>query len=86
MTERLLRRTVNPGEPPGPSPAECLSDRELMVFELIGEGLSTREIAEKLYLAVKTIETYKEHIKAKLNLKNSPELSREATRWVLENR
>src|SRR5437763_569841 len=66
-------------------PSERLSDRELTVFQMIGQGLATREIAERLHLSVKTIETYREHIKAKLGLKNSAELSRHAAQWVLEN-
>jgi DNA-binding NarL/FixJ family response regulator len=63
---------------------DSLSDRELAVFELIGRGLTTRAIAEQLYLSVKTVETYREHIKVKLGLKNGAELARHATQWVLE--
>ena len=60
-----------------------LTDRELQVFELIGQGFDTREIAEKLRLSVKTVDTYKEHIKDKLNLKNATELIQQASRWEL---
>ena len=63
---------------------ERLSDRELSVYELIGRGFSTRKIAEHLHLSVKTIETYREQVKFKLNLRNAAELSREAVRWVVE--
>ena len=50
------------------SPIDSLSDRELEVFEMIGQGLTTRQIATKLDLSPKTVETYRENIKAKLNL------------------
>lgn len=65
------------------APVECLSDRELEVFGLIGEGLGTREIAERLSIAVKTVETYREHVKNKLGLESGPELARRAVAWVL---
>jgi len=65
------------------APVECLSDRELEVFGLIGEGLGTREIADRLGIAVKTVETYREHIKDKLALESAPELARRAVAWVL---
>lgn len=60
---------------------EKLSDRELEVFRLIGQGYSTRSIAESLHLSIKTIETYRSHIKEKLNLANATELVRSATNW-----
>ena len=66
------------------APVESLSDRELEVFGLIGEGLGTREIAERLGIAVKTVETYREHVKNKLGLESAPELARRAVAWVLE--
>jgi len=64
------------------SPLESLSDRELEVFRLIGEGHGTREVAEKLHLSIKTIETYRAHIKEKLGFKNANELFRAAVEWV----
>lgn len=66
-------------------PLDTLTDRELEVFELIGDGLTTREIASRLELSHKTIETYKENIKQKLSLKNAAELNRHAVQWNLEN-
>jgi DNA-binding NarL/FixJ family response regulator len=84
MTERLLRRASG-READAVLPGDTLSDRELTVFQMIGEGLPTREIATRLHLSVKTIETYRENIKAKLGLKNSAELSRHAAQWVLEH-
>jgi DNA-binding NarL/FixJ family response regulator len=61
---------------------ETLSDRELEVYRHIGHGRSTREIAERLHLSIKTIETYRAHIKEKLGLANASELVSNATRWV----
>jgi DNA-binding NarL/FixJ family response regulator len=85
MTERMLCRAVGSEEGSGESPVACLSDREIEVFEFIGHGLTTRQIAEKLDLSPKTIESYRENIKAKLNLKNGAELTQHAVRWVLES-
>jgi DNA-binding NarL/FixJ family response regulator len=65
------------------SPMELLSDRELEVFQLIGDGMGTRQVAEALHLSVKTIETHREHIKEKLGLRNANELLRHATHWAL---
>lgn len=60
---------------------ERLTDRELEVFRMIGKGFSTREIAEKLHLSIKTIGTYRERIKEKLNIKHANELVRCAVHW-----
>jgi DNA-binding CsgD family transcriptional regulator len=67
------------------SPVDRLSDRELEVFQSIGQGLTTRQIAGALGLSVRTIETHRENIKAKLNVRNSAELSRAAVQCVLES-
>jgi DNA-binding NarL/FixJ family response regulator len=56
------------------SPLDALSDRELEVLHLIGEGHGTRQIAEELHLSIKTVESYQSHLKEKLALKNSREL------------
>lgn len=64
------------------SPIQSLSDRELEVFTLIGKGFGTRQIAEKLCLSVKTVETYREHIKNKLKLSDATKLVRQAVNWV----
>lgn len=85
MTDRMLSRTVGALDDVRQSPVETLSDRELEVFEEIGKGVGTREIAQKLVLSPKTVETYRENIKAKLNLKNATELTRHAVQWVLEH-
>ena len=67
-------------------PIDRLTDRELEIFRMIGKGLTTRQIAEKLHLSHKTIEGYRENIKAKLNLKNGAEVNLHAIQWVLENK
>jgi DNA-binding NarL/FixJ family response regulator len=86
MVEKLLHRAVSGNEPHERSNIETLSDRELEVFELIGQGLTTREIAKKLHLSIKTIETYRENVKSKLDLKTGGELTRHAVQWALEKR
>jgi DNA-binding NarL/FixJ family response regulator len=62
--------------------AAVLSDRELEVFELIGQGLGTRQISERLKLSTSTVETHRSHIKEKLNLGSATELVRAAVEWT----
>jgi len=64
------------------NPLEILSDRELEVFELTGKGESTKEIARRLHVSVKTIDTYRARIKEKMHLKTANELMRRAVQWV----
>jgi len=85
MTDRLLCRRSGGSSTESQSTIETLSDRELEVFEQIGLGLTTREVADKLLLSHKTIETYRENIKFKLSLLNATQLTRHAVQWVLEN-
>lgn len=63
-------------------PVEQLSDREMEVFELIGDGYTTRQIAARLNLSVKTIDSYREHLKIKLRIAAAPELLQHAIRWT----
>jgi DNA-binding NarL/FixJ family response regulator len=84
MTNRMLHRLVENDEKPGENPIDRLSDRELQVFELIGHGISTRNIAEQLHISVKTVETHRENIKHKLDLETNLELIRWAVQWVFE--
>lgn len=67
------------------SPIDLLTDRELEVFQLIGQGFGTREIAGKLHISVKTVENHRAHIKEKLNLKSAIELVQQATLWLQRN-
>jgi DNA-binding NarL/FixJ family response regulator len=64
------------------SPLGNLSDREFEVFQLIGQGKGTQQIAQKLHLSVKTVEVHRVNIKAKLKVESAPELIRFAVRWV----
>ncbi|MDG2385579.1 MAG: response regulator transcription factor [Pirellulaceae bacterium] len=85
MKDRLLNDLIDGGDSSQQSPVETLSDRELEVFTLIGRGLTTREVANRLHLSVKTIETHRDHIRAKMKISSSAELMRHAVQWVLEN-
>jgi DNA-binding NarL/FixJ family response regulator len=82
----MLRRAVGgPRQEATRSPLHALADRELEVFRLIGEGVKTAEIAERLHLSVSTIETYRDRIRQKLELSDGTKLAHYATQWVLEN-
>lgn len=86
MKEQMLCRSVGwQTSRTRDSSVESFTDRELDVFESIGKGLSVREIAEKLHLSPKTIETYRDRIKAKLHLNNSRQVMHHAIQWVLQN-
>ncbi|NIP27358.1 MAG: response regulator [Phycisphaerae bacterium] len=82
MAAKMVRKLVGGSPDVGVSAIERLSDRELEVFHLIGQGYGTRQIAERLHLSIKTIETYREHIKEKLNLADSSELLQYAIQWT----
>jgi DNA-binding NarL/FixJ family response regulator len=82
MTDRLLSGMVDAnGEK---RDIDSLSNRELQVFELIGEGVSSSQIAEQLNLSIKTIETHQAHIKKKLGLGSAHELNQRAIRWAMD--
>ena len=69
----------------GGQAADLLSDRELEILELVGSGLGTRQIAERLHVSIKTVESHREHIKTKLALKRATELVNYAYKWVNGN-
>ena len=77
----LLKRLSN-HETAKASPADLLADRELQVFELTGHGLNTRQIADRLHIGFKTVETYRARIREKLNLKDSTDLLQSAINWA----
>jgi len=79
---RMVQQYVRGSAGARPVVAE-LSDRELEVYRLIGEGHSTRQIAVELHLSVKTVETYQAHIKEKLSLRSARELVQHAIEWTL---
>ncbi|MFN7733324.1 MAG: response regulator [Pirellula sp.] len=84
LSKRLIQ-TAMCGQHPPTTPLEALSNRELEIFQWIGQGLSTSQIATKLFLSVHTVDTHRENIKRKLALKSASELTRAAVQWVLEN-
>lgn len=87
VATQMLNRFVDGTEDgAADSPVSSLSDRELEIVNLIGEGLPTREIAAKLFLSIKTVETHRVHIKRKLNLANATQLVQFCVRWVEENK
>ncbi|HLN27424.1 MAG TPA: response regulator transcription factor [Gemmataceae bacterium] len=86
MAEKMLHRAVGGSrEEVVHAPLDVLADRELEVFRLIGQGVKTADIAERLHLSIKTVETYRDRIRQKLDLSNGTELAHYATQWVLEN-
>ena len=83
ISEKMLRQYVGRTAGMMHSPIEDLTDRELEVYRMIGEGHGTREIAEKLHLSVKTVETYQAHIKEKMSFRSARQLVQHAIQWVI---
>jgi DNA-binding NarL/FixJ family response regulator len=81
MSKRMIAEHVGAGGH-AQSPVEKLTDRELEVLQLIGEGNEVRGIAQKLHLSAKTVEAHRAHIKEKLNFSNAREVARFAVQWV----
>jgi len=86
VASQMLNRMVKGQEEEGDSPVAGLSDRELEVVTLIGSGLATREIAARLHVSVKTIETHRAHIKTKVNLSTATLLAQFCIRWVEDSK
>jgi DNA-binding NarL/FixJ family response regulator len=82
MRSRLLQRFVGHPQPDAGTEAERLSDREIEIFEMIGRGLATRQIADTLHIDHHTVETYRTRIKDKLELTSSMEVLQRAVQWV----
>jgi DNA-binding NarL/FixJ family response regulator len=85
VANKMLRQFIV-GSAVTQSPVADLSDRELEVFRLIGEGHGTRQIAEALHLSVKTVESYQAHIKEKLSLRSARELVQHAIQWAINEK
>ena len=81
MSKRMVLAHIH-GSGEGESPVEKLSDRELEVLQLLGEGKEVRDIAERLHLSAKTVEAHRAHIKEKLQLENARQVARFANEWV----
>src|SRR5271169_4673750 len=83
VSSKMLQQYVRGGAHTKSSPLLNLTDRELEVFRLIGEGRATRKIADELHLSVKTVETYQSHLKEKLALRSGRELIQHAIQWKI---
>ena len=86
ISNRMLQRYIGSPTEGRPSSIADLTDRELEVFRLIGEGHSTRQIAEQLHISVKTVESYQAHIKEKLSLRSARELVQHAIQWSISEK
>lgn len=84
MANRILHTMVG-GQPVSEDPIKKLSNREMEVFQMIGQGMAGKEIADRLHLSPKTVDTHRENLKTKLNIHSSHELTRYAMQWSLEN-
>jgi DNA-binding NarL/FixJ family response regulator len=82
----LVRKVAGGKDQGGGSPVDVLTDRELEVFQLLGQGLTVREVADRLFVSAKTVDAHREHIKQKLNFKTSAELLRFAIQYTLQER
>ena len=83
-TQRLVELALGDSAPEA-SPIDRLSDRELEVFQLLGHGMNSQAIGEKLGISPHTVDTYREKIKCKIGARNGVELQREAVRWILKD-
>jgi DNA-binding NarL/FixJ family response regulator len=87
MADQLLRRSISGVRlAPGMAPVDRLSDRELETYRLIGQGLTTKEVAKKMNTHLRTVETYLARTKKKFNFESRQQLVHAAVQWVLENR
>ncbi len=82
IATKMLEKFVDGDTKATTSPVALLSDRELTVLHLVGQGFGTRQIAEKLHLSVKTVESYRSHIKEKLRLNTATDLLKYAIQWA----
>lgn len=85
VVEGMVRTNRGPREPSSALTERQLSNRELQIFTMIGQGRQTHEIAAELHLAVSTVETYRDRLKTKLDLSSGPELMRYAFFWAMQN-
>src|SRR5271157_1480398 len=86
IANKMLKHYITGSGTLRPSSIADLSDRELEVFRLIGEGHGTRQIAEELHISVKTVESYQAHIKEKLSLRSARELMQRAIQWSMNEK
>lgn len=86
MTTRLLDRLTAAGNDALRNPVAGLTDRELEIFSLMGQELTARQIAARLNISIKTVEAHRDHIKSKMGVQNSSDLSRYAKEWLQGNK
>jgi DNA-binding NarL/FixJ family response regulator len=86
VAKLMMHHFVGGGQAHDESPVAGLTDRELEVFRLIGDGRGTRQIAEELHISIKTVESYQAHIKEKLGLRNARELVQTAIQWTIREK
>lgn len=86
VAAQMLSQVVDGNDPSRDSPVDALSDRELEIVTMIGNGIPTREIAKRLSISIKTVESHRAHIKDKLSLTNATQLVQWCVRWVEENK
>lgn len=86
VAAQMLSQVVDGNDPSRSSPVDSLSDRELEIVTMIGNGTPTREIAKRLSISIKTVESHRAHIKDKLSLTNATQLVQWCVRWVEENK
>jgi DNA-binding NarL/FixJ family response regulator len=86
LSATLVQKLAGVKVESGGSPVDLLTDRELEVFQLLGQGLAVREIADRLFVSVKTVEAHREHIKQKMKFKTSSELLRFAIQYTLQEK
>lgn len=84
LASSLVRKVAGGNDKAGGTLTDMLTDRELEVFQLLGDGLTVREVATRLSVSAKTVEAHREHIKQKLNFKSSSELLRFAIQYTLQ--
>ncbi|MCC7374199.1 MAG: response regulator transcription factor [Verrucomicrobiales bacterium] len=82
LASRVLETMTAPGNDSKEGSVESLSDRELQVFEMIGRGLASTDIAERMHISIKTVESHRQHIKTKLGIRRANELHQQAFAWV----
>jgi DNA-binding NarL/FixJ family response regulator len=86
MRSHLFQNSLSSPANKGLLSVDRLSDRELEVFRLIGEGVGTKQIAKQLCLSISTVESHRTHIKEKIGAKRAPDLVRRAVEWLNNQR
>lgn len=84
MSQQILDKVTTGATPKGSSPVDVLTDRELEVFRLLGQGLTTRQVSQEIHRSIRTIDAHRENIKRKLHLGSAAELVKRAVLWVQE--